>query len=124
MSDIEALRHEAQRRLADEERVTDALNLIEAERRRQKLVEGWTTDHDDEHFGQELATAAACYALPPTMRRFPVQGAPALWPWHPNWWKPSPDRLRELVKAGALIVAEIERIQRAGDTEDNGEGEQ
>jgi len=37
------------------------------------------------------------------------------WPWHPLQWKPTPkDRVRELVKAGALIVAEIERLQRAG----------
>ena len=36
-----------------------------------------------------------------------------LWPWKEAWWKPTPeDRIRELVKAGALIVAEIDRLRR------------
>jgi hypothetical protein len=39
--------------------------------------------------------------------------APKHWPWDLNSWKPSPDnRIKELVKAGALVVAEIERLQR------------
>jgi len=36
----------------------------------------------------------------------------ALWPWSPMWWRPTTQR-RDLVKAGALIMAEIERIDRA-----------
>lgn len=88
-----------------------ALSLIGAERRRQIEVEGWSPEHDDaEHGNGELAMAAACYALPhdddePT-------DPPEFWPWAESWWKPG-DRVRELVKAGALIVAEIERLQRA-----------
>jgi hypothetical protein len=39
-------------------------------------------------------------------------GAGRLWPWDPSWWKPSPDPIRNLVKAGALIAAEIDRLQR------------
>jgi len=35
-----------------------------------------------------------------------------LWPWGKEWWKPS-DRRRDLVKAGALIAAEIDRLDRA-----------
>lgn len=32
-------------------------------------------------------------------------------PWDNEWWKPSPDdRKRELVKAGALIAAAIDRL--------------
>jgi hypothetical protein len=34
------------------------------------------------------------------------------WPWDQDWWKPSPDPIRNLVKAGALIAAEIDRLQR------------
>ena len=35
-----------------------------------------------------------------------------MWPWDLEWFKPSPyDRIRELVKAGALIAAEIDRLQ-------------
>jgi hypothetical protein len=35
------------------------------------------------------------------------------WPWSKKWWKPSSDPIRNLVKAGALIAAEIDRLQRA-----------
>lgn len=39
-------------------------------------------------------------------------GKPWGWPWDASWWKPNARR-RNLVKAGALILAEIERIDRA-----------
>lgn len=86
-----------------------ALLAIKAERRRQVDVEGWTPEHDDEHSKGELAQAAACYADDP--RQFNT-AAPPDWPWSQEWWKPG-DRRRNLVKAGALIVAEIERLDRA-----------
>jgi hypothetical protein len=37
--------------------------------------------------------------------------APDGWPWAPELWKPANAR-RDLVKAGALILAEIERLDR------------
>lgn len=84
--------------------------LITAERRRQITAEGWMPEHDAEHADDELARAAACYAMPDRYREL------RLWPWRPGWWKPSPDdRVRELVKAGALIAAEIDRL-RTGET--------
>lgn len=93
-----------------------AINDIAAERQRQIESEGWTPEHDDEHNG-DLAKAAACYAAPQSVF-WPREGEglsashPALiWPWERDWWKPA-DRRRELVKAGALIVAEIERLDR------------
>ena len=88
--------------------------LIAAERRRQVGDEGWTPGHDDEHDNESLAMAAVCYARRGIYR--PEDGsAPAMWPWSEEWWKPSPDdRVRELVKAGALIAAEIDRLLRAG----------
>jgi len=80
-----------------------ALDVLE-ERARQVSVEGWDPDHDDEvHDDGELARAAACYAL---------GEAGDLWPWDIRWWKPK-DRRRDLVRAGALIVAEIECLDRA-----------
>jgi hypothetical protein len=94
----------------------NAVEMISAERRRQVEVEGWGQSHDDGHTDGSLAEAAGCYALAERMREFwggdPI---PDEWPWEDGWWKPTPnDRIRELVKAGALIVAEIERLQRAG----------
>ena len=36
----------------------------------------------------------------------------AHWPWDDEWWNPSPDPITNLVKAGALIAAEIDRQER------------
>lgn len=102
--------------------VTEGMALIATERERQKAVEGWTEAHDDKHTTGDLARAAACYASPGP-RFVNVQGyrPPAGWPWEPEWWRPTPhDRVRELVKAGALILAEIERVQRLRATEGPG----
>lgn len=91
--------------------------LIAAERTRQIAVEGWTAEHDAEHAGESLAIAACCYALPPSMRKWRTTWGnvtvPTLWPWEVEAWKPG-DRIRELVKAGALIAAEIDRLQADG----------
>lgn len=89
---------------------------IGAERRRQLQEEGWTEEHDDEHAGGELAMAAGCYALHTAVAsiRRTVTGIPLSWPWDPKWWKPTTSR-RDLIKAGALIVAEIERLDRVED---------
>lgn len=111
------------------------IELIADERQRQVEVEGWTPKHDDEHDSGELALAAICYASP-----FPVKvkawtsrpcscrsdDCPHLggvisskeswrnpWPWDAEWDKRDKhDRIRQLVIAGALIAAEIDRRQR------------
>ncbi|EGF6382910.1 ead/Ea22-like family protein [Salmonella enterica subsp. enterica serovar Cubana] len=84
---------------------------VVAERQRQKTIEGWTPEHDDEHCNGELAMAAVCYINETgTVNR--NGGKPWGWPWDASWWKPNARR-RNLVKAGALILAEIERIDRA-----------
>ena len=95
------------------------VELIAAERKRQIRVEGWTLEHDDKHHSGELADAAACYAAGCHVFIYTHDGESqgmgydAVWPWGMNWWKPSPnDRIRELTKAGALIAAEIDRLQR------------
>jgi len=93
--------------------------LIRAERERQVSSEGWTPEHDDSHRQEELARAAACYAMPDAfLRHRKIFGAycetPVDWPWHDQWWKPTPDdRVKDLTKAGALIAAEIDRLLRA-----------
>ncbi len=97
----------------------DGANLIVRERERQVSLEGWTPDHDDEHGNGELAKAARCYAdhavnFPysadvQAYRKAPV---PANLPWAAAWWKPK-SPTRDLIRAGALIAAEIDRLQRA-----------
>lgn len=96
----------------------EAIVLSPAERdlilelRRQVAEEGWTEEHDDQHTDGSLAEAAVCYASKPS-RRFHWSGelAPRIWPWDPEWWKPTTLR-RDLVKAAALIIAEIRRLDR------------
>lgn len=102
---------------------------IARERERQMAAEGWTAEHDDTHANGEIARAAACYALAAvddkplcatlaanfagqTVWGGQVALTTLLWPWDHKWWKPS-GRRRALVKAAALVVAEIERLDRA-----------
>lgn len=91
------------------------IELIAEERQRQIDVEGWTPEHDVEHNRGELAAAGAAYAMAELYRRTTSKGydnTPHSWPFSIDWWKPSPDdRIKELVKAGALIAAEIDRLQ-------------
>lgn len=88
---------------------------IAVERRAQ--IDRWGLDHDDEHKAGELLLAALCYFQ--DARRIervePVDlGVPPLWPFEPESWRPSHDPVRELVKAGALIAAEIDRLRASG----------
>lgn len=94
---------------------------IARERDRQIHAEGWTADHDDSHEGGQIARAAACYAIGDThVQRgwgdeWHSGGSSSarikLWPWDPEWWKPK-KRRHDLVRAAALLVAEIERLDR------------
>jgi hypothetical protein len=95
-----------------------------AERHRQISEEGWTPEHDDQHLNGDMALAAATYAVastyPDTALKWVkrpyhlnnIRRLADLWPWEVGWWKPGTAR-RMLVKAGALILAEIERLDRA-----------
>lgn len=88
------------------------VEMISRERARQIGVEGWTPEHDDEHDKGELAAAAVGYIGHAIYRR-DVRETPSPW-WPHDWeWKPSDDPVRNLVKAGALIAAEIDRIERS-----------
>jgi len=106
--------------------MSKATDDVLAERQRQMTVEGWTEDHDDQHIDGSMALAACCYAslaaeyvgvcgsgervhpssyvcMPPSHH----------WPasWSLAWWKPKSPR-RDLVRAAALLIAEIERLDR------------
>lgn len=82
---------------------------VMTERARQQSAEGWTVEHDDQHSPGELMIAACCYALAK-----PGESAPDSWPWDEMHWKPK-DARRNLVRAAALLVAEIERMDRAAE---------
>lgn len=108
----------------------NAIDDIRLERERQISSEGWTAEHDDAHGDGSMALAAACYAMFASvsnaareMTNMPaglttdskkIHGWGAwleIWPWGREWWKPK-DHRHDLVRAGALIVAEIERLDR------------
>jgi hypothetical protein len=90
----------------------DVVDEVRAERKRHLIEEGWTPEHDDKHDMGEMALAAGCYALNAASERFADGIVPIFWPWAREWWKPK-SRRRDLVRAAALIVAEIERMDRA-----------
>jgi hypothetical protein len=109
---------------------------IAVERQRQLDIKDWTPDHDDEHKDEQLLAAAICYALNKAENHkgriitgFEEEGsyfvftkvrrsAPPIWPWEPEFDKrETTDRLRSLAKAGALIAAEYDRLQRLADKE-------
>lgn len=94
-----------------------ALEMIAVERARQLPGgEGFDSDHDDRHTSGELAMAAACYAAPVPIFTVAFCGdgdTQDAWPWGEEWDKREDhDEMKRLVIAGALIVAEIERLQR------------
>ena len=90
------------------DQASQAARDVLAERRRQMEKEGWTPEHDDEHNDASLADAASCYA-----RAWVPTSTPSMyWPWSLDAWKPK-DRRSNLVRAAALLIAEIERIDRA-----------
>ena len=100
--------------------MTLGVDLIEKERNRQIDEEGWNYEHDDTYKDWELLKASICYLIDIICSNtfFPCGIDPRtllgnLWPWDPKWWKRTPDdQVKQLVKAGALIAAEIDRIKR------------
>ncbi len=109
------------------------IQIISEERERQISKEGWTPDHDDEHHIGQLNSAARTYLVaadclanasllcpeefetPESLLKEIKSGAfdpVAAWPWEWEWLKIDADPIRSLAKAGALIAAEIDRLQR------------
>lgn len=98
----------------------NGIELIAEERKRQVEVEFWSAEHDDEHGDSQMADAAMCYiarAINNVSEFTHPLTQPHAWPWDAEWWKPSDNPVRNLVKAEALIAAEIDRLQRKQDKE-------
>ena len=102
----------------------DGMGLIQAERTRQMEVEGWSLARDVSLYvgprAGELERAADCYRE--ADEQHPRPGAdevPEKWPWAARFWKPSDGSnagaVRDLVKAGALYLAQAEVYQAHGD---------
>jgi hypothetical protein len=101
--------------MAERLTLADGAELIARERSRQVTTERWSAPHDDRHRRSQLSRAAACYLIA-ARRKSKITAASAKafgWPWGARFWKPADDPIRNLVKAGALIAAEIDRLQRA-----------
>lgn len=82
---------------------------VAVERFRQIKVEGWSKESDDRHADGEMIWAARCYVA---YAGLALAVPPAAWPWDPKWWRPRNAR-RDLVRAGALALAEVSRLIRA-----------
>jgi hypothetical protein len=93
---------------------TDGAALIAAERKRQIESEKWTAEHDDEHDAGQMVEAAVTYALEATYDGPALKGTwfKKYWPWDDESFKPK-NPPQDLIRAGALIAAEIDRLQRA-----------
>lgn len=104
------------RRASEPSTMTQGAIDVLAERQRQIKVEGWTPEHDDQHAGGGMAFAAAAYAV--NANAGPRMSGP-LWNWtgwSRDWWKPK-DARSNLVRAAALLLAEIDRLDRAAAAE-------
>ncbi len=108
----------------------DGASLIYNERARQITQEGYTKEHDRGH-AEQLTDAAVGYAAfssvvlgAPKDERESITaigmgyGPPPMWPWHPQYWKPSEDLIKNLVRAGALIAAAIDSLLAEGEEPD------
>lgn len=91
------------------------------ERHRQVIEEGWDVEHDDQHAPGELASAGSAYAVNAShalQGMSPIDSKhelPVGFPWDEEWWKPK-DVRSDLVRAAALLIAEIDSLDRADDT--------
>jgi hypothetical protein len=88
---------------------SDAVADVLAERARQVEAKGYSAERDDTYNSYELPRAAGCYVM--NASGIPRHRALMYWPFAPDTFKPA-GRRRDLVKAAALLLAEIERIDR------------
>lgn len=92
----------------------NGIEIIAEARRHQLEDEGFTVQRDLQYVEHELPCAAVSYALAHVAKDLGIDATippENLWPWDKSWWRPSHDPIDNLAKAGALIAAEIDRIQ-------------
>lgn len=100
-----------------------AIRDIDAEREYQIKQKDCQTTRDDTYTDNQLIRAACAYAMHAGNEA--QSGHPGahdavmqVWPWSPSSFH-NCNRRRALVKAAALLVAEIERIDRADQLEES-----
>jgi hypothetical protein len=122
----------------DTQAVKTGVELIAEERKRQIEIEGWDKKHDSLHSHGQMIGAAACYAVNALNKshtsdfaRVQIYGIPEpqetlhgvkyptkgewvdAWPWDKRWDKREKhDAIRSLTIAGALIAAELDRLNK------------
>jgi len=93
----------------------NTIDAILQERLHQEFDLGWTEEHDDQHVNEELLKAAICM----------IYNGVLVWPWPDTEFKfvdserDFDGRTHQLVKAAALIAAEIDRRVRMQDAKDS-----
>jgi hypothetical protein len=90
--------------LAEERQEMGVVAEVAAERAKQKR-KGFTSEHDDFHDKGELVVSAGAYLSAHS-------SIISYWPWSKHEFR-SEGKRKDLLKAAALIVAEIERMDRA-----------
>ena len=102
------------------------IELITEERKRQIESEGYSIEHDLEHAVREFIRAAETYLRSSDLTLHSKEFSPSdnwhqtnepvyrneierSWPWEQESFKPTSD-VRDLIKAGALIAAAIDRL--------------
>lgn len=91
------------------------LDEIKAEREKQ-IAKGYHAAHDDKHVDGEILEGAIIYAEHEENCKDRMNGSIYQqygndWPWDESSFKPK-DHRTNLIKAAAMIVAEIERLDR------------
>jgi hypothetical protein len=92
------------------EKFKHGLGLVAEEFQRQRKMPGRTWQHDDKQTNDELRDAGIAYAM---VCDYTVDNPPECWPFSLAEFQYSADKVENLVKAGAFIVAEIDRHYRA-----------
>lgn len=100
----------------------NGIDVITQERNEQLNEHSYDPSHDDIHRKGEMMKAAECYLVlaehqvnqRTAFAAKMMDEVPKNWPWEPMDWHPSIIVKNNLRKAGALIAAEWDRVDRAG----------